>query len=706
MTDAGEYPLDIEGIRLSAPVDPPVRLPQPHPPRQDLETLAQPGQDSTDVLPIIDVQSEEAALLSLGFARPLILAMRDRARMHGTTIERELLHSGSVSEDAYYGAIARAMRLPFIDEIAAAAVQDIDFLDSQLVTPRQVRINHPDRAPQIALVPEAALLADFSARLLQGPQLAQQLVITTPSAIRNAVWAAGAQRRVKHTVAHLFDRQPHHSARIVATGWQGWMGGCAVTGLIALLLVYPAGALQSLHAGLSLVYLSALIMRLWAVGQKRPAVHAVDMPVSPPLPVYTIMVALYREAGMVAQLVANLERLDWPRSLLDIKLACEADDRETIDALKAMALPPYFDIVEVPACHPRTKPKALTYALAGARGEFLTIYDAEDRPHPQQLREAYARFRCCDENVACLQAPLIIANLDANSISTMFALEYAALFRAMLPMLANHRLPLPLGGTSNHFRTQVLRDVGGWDPFNVTEDADLGLRLYRLNYRAQTLRCQTLEDAPLVWRVWIGQRTRWFKGWLQTWLVMTRAPVLCARQMGLRAALSFHLLIGGMLASALLHPLIIAFVIEAGYRATVLGLGSLPFDSLVLLCVDAANVSGSYLIFLKLGIGAMIARERQMLGWRWISVPVHWFMSSYAAWRALNELRTDPFFWKKTPHLPTNGVMGDAISKSQRDCAANTAASGSKPMDVKKTISSDRGILGRRLLKFELIFKR
>jgi cellulose synthase/poly-beta-1,6-N-acetylglucosamine synthase-like glycosyltransferase len=244
------------------------------------------------------------------------------------------------------------------------------------------------------------------------------------------------------------------------------------------------------------------------------------------------MVALYREAAVAEQLISSLKRLDWPAVLLDIKLVCEADDHETITALNALALGPCFEIVEVPPCNPRTKPKALTYALAAARGEYLAIYDAEDRPHPQQLREAYARFQTSPAEVACLQAPLIITNAKESWISALFSLEYSGLFRGLLPMLAGSRMPLPLGGTSNHFRTETLLAVGGWDPFNVTEDADLGLRLYRLGYRADVIVRQTLEDAPTAIRVWMAQRSRWFKGWLQTWLVLMRHPRRLARQMG------------------------------------------------------------------------------------------------------------------------------------------------------------------------------
>ncbi|MCX8995987.1 glycosyltransferase [Rhizobiaceae bacterium BDR2-2] len=364
------------------------------------------------------------------------------------------------------------------------------------------------------------------------------------------------------------------------------------------------------------------------------------------------MVALHRESAVARQLVDALTKLDWPASLLDIKLVCEAGDLSTIAALKAADPGPAFEIVEVPPMLPVTKPKALNYALAGARGEFTVIYDAEDRPHPGQLREAYRRFRSAPERLACLQAPLHIANAQESAVSALFALEYAGLFRSLLPMLARAGLPLPLGGTSNHFRTDVLRRVGGWDPFNVTEDADLGLRLHRLGYRSGVLSRPTIEDAPVRRRVWLNQRTRWYKGWMQTWLVMMRAPFALPREIGLKASLVFHLLIGGMLLSSLAHPLIIVLVVHTLHDL----IGGHPLTGMerIILAVDIFNVLGSYWIIRQMGMKRMTARERRAVGWRQLLLPFYWLALSFAAWRALPELVRRPFFWRKTPHAPAS----------------------------------------------------
>lgn len=601
-------------------------------------------------------EEETRALAALGFSKPLVRRMREQALCHGTSVEAELLRSGEVREEAYYGAIARLLRLPFIQTIDPGLVQDAMTLDSQLTRPTMIRLAHRGRAPETVIVPEAGRLAELAAALATLPPLGRDLAITTPSAIRKAVWAAGAGRRGREVTNGLFERQPAFSARTVLSGSQGFIAGAMVAAMAAAFLIVPVLMLLILHVVLSLTYFASLMLRLTALALKmhRPSTTTRLSLQAGPLPRYTVMVALYREAPVVSQLIACLERLDWPRARIDIKLVCEEDDTETIDALVALQPGPQFEIITVPAIGPRTKPKALTYALSSARGEYLAIYDAEDRPHPKQLREAHATFLKGPPELACLQAPLIIANARQSPLSALFSLEYSALFRGLLPMLARRRMPLPLGGTSNHFKTAILKQVGGWDPYNVTEDADMGLRLYRLGYRSDVLTCQTLEDAPVDASIWMAQRARWFKGWLQTWLVLMRDPVKLMREMGLAAFLTFQLMVGGMLISALLHPLIFVFLWLGASALLEAPKDDLPLGVVSLFVMDFVNILGSYLIFLGLGVGSMIDHEKRLVGWRWTLVPFYWLMISIAAWRAAIELKTKPFHWNKTPHSPTS----------------------------------------------------
>ena len=598
-----------------------------------------------------DRGGEEQFLIELGLSKPLVAAMRTRAARNGTTVEAEMLASGQVREDAYYAAFARALRLDFVGRIDPASVVDAPELDTQLRKPTVLRLHPADGTPRTLVVPQARQVAVLRRHIAEADHLRMAIGITTPSAMREAVWQAGAVRRVDAAADRLFDECPDLSARSVPTGGQGFLAGLLLTAYLCCLLLFPAATLSASHIGLTAAFCTLITLRGLAISKSPKAREPAPLAADDGLPVYTVLVALYRETEVVEQLAHSLLRLDWPHSRLDIKLVCETDDRETIDTILALDLPPHFELVRVPERAPRTKPKALNYGLAGARGDYIVIYDAEDRPHRHQLREAYEHFRSAPPDVACLQAPLIIANASESWLSGQFALEYAGLFRRLLPFLGGGRHPMPLGGTSNHFRAEALKAVGAWDPYNVTEDADLGMRLFRFGYRAETLTRFTVEDAPTERSVWLGQRTRWFKGWMQTWLILMREPLRLTRELGLVGTLMFHILVTGMLVSALGHPLILLFI-----AMTIWTLIFAPHATtleIFLFVVDWFNVVFAYTVFVRLGQKAMGKNERARLDFKWRYVPVYWMLMSLAAWRAVIELRRNPFFWNKTPHRPS-----------------------------------------------------
>lgn len=345
-----------------------------------------------------------------------------------------------------------------------------------------------------------------------------------------------------------------------------------------------------------------------------------------------------------------------------MKFICEDDDRGTIDALRALGLRPWAEIIEVPRGMPATKPNALTYALPLTRGEFIAIYDAEDRPHPLQLYEAWKRFSQEDESLACLQAPLDIGNGAAGILPRMFALEYAALFRRFLPYLASRGLFLPLGGTSNHFRRAALEDVCAWDPYNVTEDADLGVRLARYGYRTGVIFSPTVEDAPEQPVVWLRQRTRWLKGWSQTWLVHMRNPVELASELGFRSFIAVQILLAGLLLSSLFHPILLATGV--GLAAKAVAVGGLTPPQFFLFAIDAFNLVLGYGAFLLLGWRASPPGARRGFWKVILFTPVYWMMMSVAAWRAAVHLYTRPHHWEKTPHARRRAVAGPAAAKA------------------------------------------
>ena len=416
--------------------------------------------------------------------------------------------------------------------------------------------------------------------------------------------------------------------------------------LVALLVALaPIEMIEGLSTALCLIFLAAALLRMLSAAcypraTKRPARIDADQ-----LPIYTIICALYREAAVVNDLVAAIRALDYPAEKLDVKFVLEADDRETRHALDKLDLGPPFEIITAPRVGPRTKPKALNVALQFARGAFTVVYDAEDAPEPSQLRRAFGEFAAADERLACVQASLTIDNTDDNWLARMFTADYAGLFDAFLPGVAALRLPFPLGGSSNHFRTAALRKVGGWDPYNVTEDADLGIRLYRLGYRSTALSSATYEEAPARFVPWLKQRTRWYKGWMQTWLVHMRRPHLLLRQLGTGGTLAFQLLFAANVLAALIHP---AFV--AGFGYALLALPKPWAVAIISHPAFAATLLSGYASTVVLGLIGL--KRRRLLGQAWVLIltPIYWLLLSLAAWRALFQLLCDPQRWEKTEH--------------------------------------------------------
>jgi cellulose synthase/poly-beta-1,6-N-acetylglucosamine synthase-like glycosyltransferase len=364
------------------------------------------------------------------------------------------------------------------------------------------------------------------------------------------------------------------------------------------------------------------------------------------LPAYTILVALHDEADVAAQLVGALSRIDYPEARLEGFLLLETHDHATLAALKALDLPAWLRVLVVPPGVPTTKPRALNHGLARARGDLVTVYDAEDRPHPLQLREAAARFAAdAPGRLACVQAPLRISVPRPSRspfLDRQFALEYAALFEVILPGLARLGLPFPLGGTSNHFRADVLRDLGGWDAHNVTEDADLGFRLHRAGWRMDVISRPTVESPPGALDDWLPQRTRWMKGFMQTWGVHTRRPWT----LGLRGGLSLVMTLGMALASAAAHAPSVAWVTASVLVAAAMGLT--PATPIVALTILGAGVVCAWL---TVGIGAQRAGLRYGLR-EMLEAPAYWSLLTiafaHAAWRLVRE----PFLWDKTRHRP------------------------------------------------------
>lgn len=422
-----------------------------------------------------------------------------------------------------------------------------------------------------------------------------------------------------------------------------------------------AAWLQPERTGATLVAATAagfLLLAFWRV--LLIALSAAPRPSPGPperWPRYTVLAALYDEAEVVPALIARLARLDYPADRLQGLLLLEAHDHATISAALATPRPDWLELFVIPPGAPQTKPRALNHALARATGELLTVYDAEDEPDPGQLRAAAARFAADpDGRLACLQAPLRIRRRGPDGadpfFDRQFAAEYAALFETALPGLARLGLPFPLGGTSNHFRTAALRQVGGWDAWNVTEDADLGFRLWTRGWRLDVIDRPTWETPPGGLEHWLPQRVRWQKGYMQTWGVHTRRPW----RLGPRGLAALTLTVGAGLASAALHAPSLAWM-----AATVLVSASAGLSPALPLLALSVLVLGAAAAWLACLMGARRAGvpydARDML-----AAPAYWSLLSlafaHAAWRLVRE----PFAWDKTKHRPDAPAEAEAAA--------------------------------------------
>jgi glycosyltransferase XagB len=430
--------------------------------------------------------------------------------------------------------------------------------------------------------------------------------------------------------------------------------------VVALMIFLIATEIAVLHSSavlLAIVQILACLFFLMVVCLRclcllplpRGKGRAVQPLLDDALPVYTVLVPLFREISVLQRLVQSLTSLDYPRGKLDIKIILEEADRPMQMAVRALDLPSYFDIVIVPRGKPQTKPRALNYAMQFSRGTLATIYDGEDIPQSNQLRLAAARFAHADDDMACLQASLDFFNPSENFLSQHFTAEYAALFRVVLPTLAAYGLPLPLGGTSNHFRVSALQAVGFWDAFNVAEDADLGIRLARHGYKTGILESTTFEEANTQLGNWMKQRRRWLKGYLQTWLVHNRNPLLVMRELGMTGYAALQVITLGIFASALLHPVLLVSALW----------NFLPHRLAEMTSSFAGSMmSGASLVILVAGYASAMAASKAglakvgVLGWSRVlaTIPFYWLLVSAAAWMALWDFIVAPFHWHKTRH--------------------------------------------------------
>jgi Glycosyltransferases, probably involved in cell wall biogenesis len=387
------------------------------------------------------------------------------------------------------------------------------------------------------------------------------------------------------------------------------------------------------------------------------------------LPVYSILVPIYKESEIIPQLLNHIENLDYPKSKLDVRLLIEEDDVEAQQLLTRMKLPPYFTVLVVPHSLPKTKPKACNYGLIRARGEYVVIYDAEDRPDSDQLKKVHLAFQASPDNVCCIQAKLNYFNSNQNLLTRWFTHEYSMWFELLLPGVMRLDIPIPLGGTSNHFKTEVLKQINAWDPYNVTEDADLGVRLYKEGYKTAIVDSRTWEEATSRTGNWIRQRSRWIKGYMQTWLVHMRNPFRLWKDLGTKGFMGFHAMVLATPLLPLLNPIFWTMLL-LWYLAKV-EIIPLFFPGPIYYLAALELFVGNFLFMFSLTAGIYwVTKELHNKGSKVFSfslikytllTPIYWVLLSIAAVKAAVQLITKPFYWEKTVHghATTDTVQAD-----------------------------------------------
>jgi cellulose synthase/poly-beta-1,6-N-acetylglucosamine synthase-like glycosyltransferase len=565
-----------------------------------------------------------------------------------------LLARNWIEPRLYYEAYAQNFDLPFVDLLdeppdrALLSADDVDTYAHRLTMPWR---RHDGRLAIATAEPGPETL--LFARQHWGTAI--EFVVVSKFDIVFAIQTAFADSLSHRAVHELAELDPEMSAQTVFTPGQITFGYVLLSLTLLGFAFAPIATLIALNIAMGMFYLGNFIFKgiLVSVGGRRSA--AMDQAVAiearalreEDLPVFTVLVPMFREGRMVPGLARALRALDYPLGKLDIKIVLEAGDRETIEAARTLGLEGVFEIILVPPSKPQTKPKACNFALRFARGEYLVIYDAEDRPEPDQLRKVVATFRRSPPNTACLQCRLNYYNAAENWLTRMFTLDYALWFDHMLPGLERLNMPIPLGGTSNHFRTAVLRELHAWDPFNVTEDADLGIRIGQKGYRVGVVDSTTFEEASCQTGNWIRQRSRWIKGYMQTLLVHTRRPLHLIRHAGPLGFLGFVFFIGGTVLTGLLNPIFWALYL----CWLVASVGS--FDMLfppILLFLALFNLLAGNGAFIYLTMLAPIHRRWLDLIPYSLTVFGYWVLMSIAAYKALYQLLRDPFFWEKTHH--------------------------------------------------------
>ena len=563
---------------------------------------------------------------------------------------RILLANGRISPEDLAEALSRQSGLGRVDLAASppdpellAEVDPYRCLAIEAVPWRQI-----GGTRVIALAnPDAAEAAREACGGSDGRRIA--FALAAPEQIRRVVTEAFAGRLRDDARDRCPERYSCRSWDPRAGRWRLPLAGAVIlTGTVAAPLV----ALKLLMGWILLANAMTMGLRLVAIFARfrapkaRPAGDTPQIADYKKLPQVSLLVPLLREEAVARQLLDALAAMDYPKALLDIKLVLEADDAVTRAAIDRAVLPPNIDVISVPRDGLRTKPRAMNYALPLCSGEIVGVYDAEDRPDPAQIRAVVDYLRHAPPEVACVQGYLDFYNSDRNWLSRCFTLEYSIWFRVVLLGVQRLGLPIPLGGTTVFFRRNLLEAIGAWDAHNVTEDADLGMRLARFGYRCDMIPSTTWEEANCRVRPWIRQRSRWLKGYALTWATHMRRPRALLADLGWRGFVGFQVLFLGAITSYLSIPLFWAlWGATAGFGMSFWQ----GFPPVLMLGFFASMIAGQVVMLATALIAARDSGHKGLIGWVLV-LPFYWPLGAIAAYRAIGEIFTRPFHGHKTEH--------------------------------------------------------
>ncbi len=470
--------------------------------------------------------------------------------------------------------------------------------------------------------------------------------LSTPSNIRDTIRHYEQNNVLKHATCGMQQNHPTYAIHPRRHILHVLRVLTAIISVTAALYAYPTIMLPvclSISIGFFVFMLLFKVLILVTGLQCRKKTHAQSTchPAldDAALPVYTLLLPLFDEADAISGILMSLRQLDYPSHKLDIKFLVEASDSATQMALQQHTLDACMEVITVPHSFPQTKPKACNYGLHYARGAYVTIYDAEDVPHPQQLRHVASIFHHMP-HIACVQARLHYYNAQENWLTRVFDVEYRMLFDYMLPALYHLGIPIPLGGTSNHIRCNVLKELGAWDAYNVTEDADLGIRLALHGNTTLPITSYTQEEAPINTHTWVKQRSRWIKGYIQSWGVMQRHHGSGA--IDVAGWWGIHFFLGASSLAYILAPLLWGIAI-------ILALTDMNGLPDWLLDASLWLLSAGFIVQ-WLSVYAIKRHHRTISWFTVVTYPCYFFLHSLAGIKALWQWVVCPSFWEKTTH--------------------------------------------------------